>query len=82
MEPRYPSGSIIIVMPEQRPRNGCLVVAKLKNDGVIFRRFSVLSGKKPLFHLTPYNDVYPALDGDEDDFHWIHPVWSVTEQAW
>jgi len=80
MQPKYETGDIVIVMPSIKPRNGCLVVAKFKSDGIVFRRFHV----SPVgnMRLTAYNSIYPEYEGPETDFHWIYPVHSTLKNEW
>jgi len=80
MQPNYQSGDIVILMPGTPPRNGCLVVAKFKNDGVVFRRFNLASGES--VQLTAYNPIYPPYSGPGTDFHWIYPVHSTLKREW
>lgn len=80
MLPRYNEGDVAIVMPNERAHGECLVVAKLKDNGVCFKIFSMPS--KERFRLTSYNTIYPALDRTEDDFHWIYPVYEVVDKVW
>jgi SOS-response transcriptional repressor LexA len=81
MEPKYSAGDIAIVMPNVEPRNGCLVVCKLKNEGVFFKLFHQSSdGRK--FRLSSYNPVYPVMECRRDDFVWIYPVYQVTKNVW
>jgi SOS-response transcriptional repressor LexA len=81
MEPKYSAGDIAIVMPNVEPRNGCLVVCKLKNEGVFFKLFHQSSDNKK-FRLSSYNPVYPVMECRRDDFVWIYPVYQVTKNVW
>ena len=81
MEPKYSSGDIAILMPDVEPRNGCLVVCKLKNEGVFFKLFHQSSDGK-LFRLSSYNPVYPVMECRKDEFLWIYPVYQVTKNVW
>jgi len=81
MEPQYSAGDIAIVMPNVEPRNGCLVVCKLKNEGVLFKLFQpAADGKK--FRLASHNPAYPAMECRREDFVWIYPVYQVTKNVW
>lgn len=80
MQPNYQAGDILIVMPSQQPRNGCLVVAKLKSDGIVFRRFHV--APQNIIRLTAYNPIYPVYESEENFFHWIYPIHSVLKMEW
>lgn len=81
MEPKYSAGDIAIVMPNVEPRNGCLVVCKLKNEGVFFKLFHQSSDNKK-FRLSSYNPVYPVMECRRDEFVWIYPVYQVTKNVW
>ncbi|MEM0964811.1 MAG: XRE family transcriptional regulator [Verrucomicrobiota bacterium] len=82
MEPEHREGEIAVVMPSHQPKNGCLVVARLKNDGVLFKRFFVEDAEQHLFRLSSYNPVYPSQVYPENSFSWIYPVWSVQRRVW
>src|ERR1700733_13935870 len=81
MEPKFTSGDIAILMPNVEPRNGCLVVCKLKNEGVFFKLFHQSSDGK-MFRLSSYNPVYPVMECHKEDFVWIYPVCQVTKNVW
>jgi SOS-response transcriptional repressor LexA len=81
MEPKYSAGDIAIVMPNVEPRNGCLVVCKLKNEGVFFKLFHQSSDNRN-FRLSSYNPIYPVMECRRDDFVWIYPVYQVTKNVW
>jgi SOS-response transcriptional repressor LexA len=81
MEPKYSSGDIAITMPNVEPRNGCLVVCKLVNEGVYFKLFHQ-TGDGNNFRLSSYNPVYPVMEHRKDEFVWIYPVYQVTKNVW
>jgi len=81
MEPKFSAGDIVILMPNVEPRNGCLVVCKLKNDGVFFKLFHQARDGR-LFRLSSYNPAYPVLECGKEDFVWIYPVYQVTKNVW
>jgi len=81
MEPKYSAGDIAILMPNVEPRNGCLVVCKLKNEGVFFKLFHQ-AGEGKVFRLSSYNPVYPVMEILKDDFIWVYPVYQVTKNVW
>lgn len=72
MEPRCMAGDVVVVTPDEELRNGCLVVAKLRDDGVVLRRYSRLPNGG--IRLIPYNRLYHSIDYQGADFHWIYPV--------
>ncbi len=78
MEPRCMGGDVVVVAPDEELRNGCLVVAKLRDDSVILRRFTKLADGN--IRLIPYNALYPAIDYTARDFHWIYPVHSTLRR--
>ena len=81
MEPYYSAGDIAVLMPNVEPRNGCLVVCKLKNEGVFFKLFrQATDGRK--FLLNSYNPAYPPMECGKEDFVWIYPVYQVTRNVW
>jgi SOS-response transcriptional repressor LexA len=75
MEPRCIHGDCVIVVPDEEPQTGNLVVAKMRNDGIVLRRYSLLSAGR--IQLTPYNPIYPTTDHTPEEFHWIYPVHST-----
>jgi len=81
MEPKYNGGDLAILMPNVEPRNGCLVVFKLKNEGVFFKMFQVTPDSKK-FRMTSYNPLYQVMDVKKDDFVWIYPVYQVIKNVW
>lgn len=81
MEPLYKAGDRVVVMPNVEPRNGCLVIAKLKDDGVVFKLYHQAGSGRPI-RLTSYSPHHPPLDLTEDDLHWIYPVHSVSRSVW
>ena len=82
MEPKYNAGDIAILMPNVEPRNGCLVVCKLKNEGVFFKIYHQ-SGDGKVFRLSSYNSaIYPVMECSKSDFVWVYPVFQVTKNVW
>jgi phage repressor protein C with HTH and peptisase S24 domain len=79
MEPKYVPGDTVVVMPSHRPRNGSLVVAKLKDEGVVFKVFSSESGR---IQLNSYNTVYPPLNLADSDLQWVYPAYQVIRHLW
>ena len=80
MQPNYQPGTVLIVMPTREPRNGCLVVAKLKKNGVVFRRFNLIADN--CIRLSAYNPIYPPYEGSNEDFWWIYPIHSTVKNEW
>lgn len=77
MESRYSPGDILVVTPNEEPRNGDLVVARLeKTGGVLFKLYHQTSGDR--VRLTSYNkDLYPPLEFARSEFRFIYPIVNV-----
>lgn len=80
MEPKYSDGDIAVVMPGVEARNGCLVIAKLRNDGIAFKIYN--TPKDEVIVLSSYNPAYYPTEYGRKDFHWIYPVHSVVKNLW
>lgn len=81
MEPRCVGGDVVIAMPTEEPCNGCLVVAKLKDDGIVLRRYAKINDDG-IIRLSAYNPVYPPVDYHPSSFHWIYPIHSTVRSEW
>jgi SOS-response transcriptional repressor LexA len=79
MEPRFSAGDIVVVTPRQEPRNGDLVIAKLKDDGVVFKIYQ-FSATQSRITLSSYNPAYPAQEYTPTDFHWIYPIHTLVRK--
>ena len=79
MSPHCLPGDLVVLMPSEEARNGCIVVAKLADDGIILRRYTRLSTG---IRLSAYNPVYPAADYPPEAFSWIYPVHSTVRREW
>lgn len=77
MEPLYLSGDIAVVAPNQLASNNDLVIAKLLDDSVFFKRLQITQGGK-LYRLLSINPHHHAIDLKRTDLRFIHPVYSVT----
>lgn len=75
MTPQCLPGDIVTVDPDIELRNGCLVVAKMKNDGVMLRRFTRIDSGR--VKLIAYNTLYPSTEHELAEFHWIYRVHST-----
>jgi phage repressor protein C with HTH and peptisase S24 domain len=79
MEPKFSDGDIAILLPSVAPTNGEIVVANLKDEGVLCKIMHVQLDKN-LIKLSSYNPAYPPLERHRDQFNWIFPVSSVIKQ--
>ncbi len=79
MEPRFSSGDVLILMTEERAYNGCYVVVKFKNDGILMRRIEFTGDR---VRLVPLNERYATSDHSFEEFEWIYPVWARVTRLW
>ncbi len=79
MEPRFSDGDIAILLPSLAPTNGDIVVANLKNEGVLCKIMHVQLDKN-LIILSSYNPAYPPMERHRDQFNWMFPVSSIMKQ--
>ena len=79
MEPKFSDGDIAILLPGITPTNGEIVVANLKNQGVLCKIMHVQLDKN-LVKLSSYNPAYPPTEYHRDEFHWIFPVATIIKQ--
>jgi len=79
MEPRFSDGDIAILLPSIPPTNGDIVVANLKNEGVLCKIMHVQLDKN-VITLSSYNPAYPPMERHRDQFNWMFPVSSIMKQ--
>jgi SOS-response transcriptional repressor LexA len=79
MEPRFSEGDIAILTPGTAPANGDVVVANLKNQGVLCKIMHVQLDKN-LVKLSSYHAAYPPTEYRREEFHWIVPVEAIVRQ--
>jgi SOS-response transcriptional repressor LexA len=58
MSPEYPDGTVAIIYPSFEPKNGDLIIARLRDGSVLFKRLQ-LSGDQFIF--VSLNTVYPPM---------------------
>lgn len=77
MERKYSAGDILVVNPNEEPRNGDLVVARLeKSGGVLFKLYHQVGPNR--IRLTSYNlELYPPLEFNREEFRFIYPIVNV-----
>lgn len=63
MEPKFPHGAIIIVEPEDEPRNGSYVIVRQNGSDATFKQLVIDGGNT---YLKPLNDRYPIMQMRED----------------
>ena len=79
MEPKFSDGDIALLLPGSMPTNGEIVLANLKNQGVLCKIMHVQLDKN-LVKLSSYNPAYPPTEYHRQEFHWIFPVASIIKQ--
>jgi repressor LexA len=77
MEPKFSDGDIAILLPSIAPTNGDIVVANLKDEGVLCKIMHVQLDKS-LITLSSYNPAYPSMERHRDQFNWMFPVSSIV----
>jgi SOS-response transcriptional repressor LexA len=78
MEPKFSDGDIAILLPSIAPTNGDIVVANLKDEGVLCKLMHVQLDKN-LIILSSYNPAYPPMERHRDQFNWMFPVSSIMK---
>jgi SOS-response transcriptional repressor LexA len=78
MEPRFEDGDIAVLLPSVAATNGEIVVANLKNEGILCKIMHVQLDKN-LITLSSYNPAYPPMQYRREDFHWIFPVAQIVK---
>jgi len=79
MEPKFSDGDIAIVAPGVAATNGDVVVANLKNEGVLCKIMQVKLDPS-LLVLSSYNPAHAPIERHRDQFNWMFPVASVVKQ--
>jgi SOS-response transcriptional repressor LexA len=79
MEPKFSDGDIASLLPSIAPTNGEIVVANIKDQGVLCKIMHVQLDKN-LVKLSSYNPAYPPTEYHRDEFHWIFPVAEIIKQ--
>jgi SOS-response transcriptional repressor LexA len=81
MEPEFKAGDRVIFMPNDQPRNGDVVVARLEDTGdVFFKLYHAYGRAGEMVRLTSYNAAYPPLEFHRDQFRFIHPMHSLIRR--
>ena len=63
MEPRFPSGAILIVEPEEEARNGSFVIVRQNGADATFKQLVIDGGQA---FLKPLNPRYPIMEMRSD----------------
>lgn len=78
MEPRFEDGDMAVLLPSVAATNGEIVVANLKNEGILCKIMHVQLDKN-IITLSSYNPAYPPMPYAREDFHWIFPVAQIVK---
>jgi phage repressor protein C with HTH and peptisase S24 domain len=79
MEPKFSDGDIAIMLPGAAPTNGEVVMANVRNQGVVCKIMHVQLDKN-LVKFSSYNPAYPPTEYHRAEFHWIYPVATIIRQ--
>ena len=83
MEPKYSPGDFAVLMPTHQPRNNSLVVARLVNEGVVFKVFTARDQSSArICTFSSYNSVFQPIEVSESSVIWNLPVYQVIRQIW
>jgi len=83
MEPKFFPGDIAVLMPAQQPRNGSLVVARLADEGIVFKVFTARDQSSArICSFTSYNPVFQPIEVSESRVIWNFPVYQIVRQVW
>jgi phage repressor protein C with HTH and peptisase S24 domain len=80
MAPRFVEGDIAILAVSDPPRNEDLVIARLRDEGVVFKKLQIVDAAAGQYRLISFNDKYASMDRTADQFAFIYPVDSVIQK--
>ena len=76
MEPRYHENDIAMLTPSKPLRQNDAVVARLEDQGVVFK---LCSRAGDTFRFSSYNPAYAPFEVPARQVVWIYPVHSVLK---
>jgi SOS-response transcriptional repressor LexA len=71
MEPKYPEGTVAIIYPSYEAKNGDLVIVRMGDGSVMFKRVQMTGDK---FTFVSLNPVYPPFTVEKKDVERLVPV--------
>ncbi len=74
MEPRYREGDVAFLEPSRPVRQHDMVIARLKEEGVVFK---IHSRTGDTIRFSSYNPAYPPFEVAAGRVAWMFPVHSV-----
>ena|SRR5438876_833735 len=80
MAPRYIAGDIAVLACSNPPKSDDLVIAKLRDEGIVFKKLQIVDPQKHLFRFISFNEQYAPLDRTAEQIVWIYLVDSVIQK--
>lgn len=77
MEPMFFAGDRVIFAPNQEPRNGDAVLAKLQDGRVYFKWYHRTGPEGARVRLSSQNQNYAPMEFGREEFAFIYPAWEV-----
>lgn len=74
MTPEIMPGDRLVFAPNEEPRNGDVVVARLKTGAVLVKRFRRVGPEGKKVRLESTHPEYPAKEYGMDEFRFIYPA--------
>jgi SOS-response transcriptional repressor LexA len=79
MEPKFSDGDIAILLPGAPPISGEVIMANVRNQGVLCKIMHTQLDHN-LLKFSSYNPAYPPTEHHRNGFHWIFPVATIIRQ--
>jgi phage repressor protein C with HTH and peptisase S24 domain len=80
MAPRYQAGDIAVLACSDAAKNDDIVIAKLRDEGIVFKKLQIVDPQRQLYRFISFNDQYAPLDRTADKIVWLYPVDSVIQK--
>jgi SOS-response transcriptional repressor LexA len=77
MEHRFYAGDRVIFAPNQEPRNGDAVLAKLQDGRVLFKWYHRTGPEGQRIRLSSENPNYAPMEFSREDFVFIYPAYEM-----
>ncbi len=74
MAPDIMEGDIVVASTSDKAEDEQIVIARLRDEGVVLKKLKIVDAAARLFRLVSLNPKYPPIDRTEDQFFWIYPV--------
>ncbi|GEM_PF-7033394 len=73
-------GDVVVCARSDQPREGKVVVARLRNEGVVCKMYQLIDPQAPLIRLISFNPKYAPIERRGEDFVWIYPVRKLIKE--